>query len=253
VALLSPGGRGRCDRRLAYCVATVSPPAGSYARTRRALRDAGRLLAADHATRSLVDRREPVVVSRPGGAQQPEDFHEWSFRTSRARRRAHRTQGRRPLAPESFFPPTRRREGLRCRPEAPSDRLSSRCAGRPGSVTNDLPGDRPRRRGDPAHPTGPTRRRVQATAAGLPGASADPLRAYVYSEGIVHRPGTLNWWPAAGPRCCVTGHTALHLGTPPGDRSGPAQEDVGGRQPSPAGPMRPTGYGEACSGDQGAG
>lgn len=210
-----------------------------------ALRDAGRPLAADHATRTLIERfrREPVGISSALVARNnAEDFHEWSHYVDKARLAAALTArmaidpaGR---VPESFVLPGDRAalEAFAAAPDAPRLWIVKPIRGSGGqgiSVTDDLSGALDRRDvvvqryldrpylidGCKGHC------RIYCLVT-----SADPLRAYVYSEGIVRiAPAPYDPRPDAlgGPSMHVT-NTALHLEDPRLMISQDAsQEDVG--------------------------
>jgi tetratricopeptide (TPR) repeat protein len=195
------------------------------------LRDAGRPIAADHCTRSLIDRfaRDTSVVSSGLIARNnSEDFHEWSHYADKSRlaaaltaRKAKDPAGR---FPESFVLPGDRAalQAFAAGPDAPPLWIVKpvRSSGGQGiSVTADLTSalgrddvvvqrylDRPYLiEGCKGHC------RIYGLVT-----SAEPLRAYVYSEGIVRiAPEPYDPRPDApgGVSMHVT-NTALHLADP---------------------------------------
>jgi tetratricopeptide (TPR) repeat protein len=233
------------ERLLATCQPTSPEIPYALQGLAAALRDAGRPIAADHATRTLVERfdREPVAVSSGLIARNnAEDFHEWSFYADKSRlaaaltaRRAADPAGR---FPESFVLPDDKQalKAFAAGPDAPPLFIVKpvRSSGGQGiSVTNDIATaldrddvvvqrylDRPYLiDGCKGHC------RIYGLVT-----SADPLRAYVYSEGIVRiapEPYDLRPDAPGGPSMHVT-NTALHLEDPRLVISqDPAQEDVG--------------------------
>jgi len=210
-----------------------------------ALRDAGRPIEADHHLRHLIERfrREPALVSSTlVSRNNSEDFHEWSPYADKSHlaaaltaRQAVDPGGR---FPESFVLPADRKalEAFAAAPGAPSLYIVKpvRSSGGQGiSVAADLAGALDRddvvvqRYID--RPYLIEGRKGHCRIYGLI-ACADPLRAYVYSEGIVRiAPEPYDPSPdrVGGPSMHVT-NTALHL-----DHPGlvicqdPAQEDTG--------------------------
>jgi tetratricopeptide (TPR) repeat protein len=210
-----------------------------------ALRDAGRPIEADHHLRQLIERfrREPALVaSTLVSRNNSEDFHEWSPYADKSRlaaaltaRHAKDPGGR---FPESFVLPADRAalEAFAAAPDAPGLYIVKpiRSSGGQGiSVTADLAGvldrddvvvqryiDRPYLiEGHKGHC------RIYCLIA-----STAPLRAYVYSEGIVRiAPEAYDPSPdrVGGPSMHVT-NTALHL-EHPGlvICQDPTQEDTG--------------------------
>jgi tetratricopeptide (TPR) repeat protein len=233
------------ERLLATCQPTSPEIPYALQGLAAALRDAGRPFAADHATRSLVDRfrREPVgVASGLISRNNSEDFHEWSHYADKSRLAASLTARKSadPAGrfPESFVLPGDKKalKAFAAGPDAPPLWIVKpvRSSGGQGiSVTNDLSGaldrddvviqhylDRPYLiDGCKGHC------RIYGLVT-----SADPLRAYVYSEGIVRiAPEPYDPRPDApgGPSMHVT-NTALHLQDPRLVISqDAAQEDVG--------------------------
>jgi Flp pilus assembly protein TadD len=210
-----------------------------------ALRDAGQPIAADHAMRQLIERfrREPLAISSGLVARNnSDDFHEWSRYADKSHlaaaltaRRATDPAGR---FPESFVLPRDRAAltAFTAGPDAPSLYIVKpiRSSGGQGiSVVSDpAPAlarddvvvqrylDRPYLiDGRKGHC------RIYCLVT-----SAAPLRAYVYSEGIVRiAPELYDPSPdrAGGPSMHIT-NTALHLGHPDLVISqDPAQEDEG--------------------------
>jgi len=210
-----------------------------------ALRDAGRVIAADHATRSLIEsaRREPIkssssLVTRNNN----EDFHEWSRYADKAQL-AVALNARKPVDPagrfpESFVLPQDRAalDAFAKGPDAPSLLIVKpiRSSGGQGIFVTDDVGqaldlndvvvqryiDRPYLiDGCKGHC------RIYGLVT-----SADPLRAYVYSEGIVRlAPEPYDPRPDApgGVSMHIT-NTALHLQDPRLVISADAgQDDVG--------------------------
>jgi Flp pilus assembly protein TadD len=210
-----------------------------------ALRDAGRPIEADHHMRHLMERftREPrAIASGLVQRNNSEDFHEWSPLADKSRlaaaltaRKAVDPRGR---FPESFVLPADRTalETFAAGPDAPALYIVKpiRSSGGQGiSVTADLTAvlgrddvvvqryiDRPYLIDG---------RKGHCRIYGLI-TSADPLRAYVYSEGIVRiAPELYDPSPdrAGGPSMHIT-NTALHLDHPDLVISqDPAQEDTG--------------------------
>lgn len=196
-----------------------------------ALRDAGRPIAADHHMRHLIERyrREPVATASGLVARNnSDDFHEWSPFADKARLAAALTarQATDPAGrfPESFVLPKDRTalEVFAASPAAPALYIVKpvRSSGGQGiSVTPDIKTalgrddvvvqrylDRPYLiEGRKGHC------RIYCLVT-----SAEPLRAYVYSEGIVRiAPELYDPSPerAGGTSMHVT-NTALHLGHP---------------------------------------
>jgi tetratricopeptide (TPR) repeat protein len=210
-----------------------------------ALRDAGRVMAADHATRSLIERcrREPLTVaSALVTRNNSEDFHEWSHYADKARL-AEALNARKPADPagrfpESFVLPKDRRalEAFAAGKDAPRLWIVKpiRSSGGQGIyVADDVKAalkekdvvvqryvDNPYLiEGCKGHC------RIYGLVT-----SADPLRAFVYSEGIVRiAPEPYDPRPDApgGASMHVT-NTALHLEDPRLVISqDAAQDDVG--------------------------
>lgn len=233
------------ERLLATCQPTSQEIPYALQGLAAALRDAGRPIAADHATRSLIERyrREPLAVSSGLVARNnSEDFHEWSGYADKSRlaaaltaRKAADPAGR---FPESFVLPGDKKalKAFAAGPDAPALYIVKpvRSSGGQGiSVTNDIAAsldrddvviqrylDRPYLiDGCKGHC------RIYGLVT-----SADPLRAYVYSEGIVRiAPEPYDPRPDApgGPSMHVT-NTALHLEDPRLVISqDAAEEDVG--------------------------
>jgi tetratricopeptide (TPR) repeat protein len=236
---------GLYERLLATCQPTSQEIPYALQGLAAALRDAGRPLAADHATRSLIERfrRERVGISSSLVTRNnAEDFHEWSAYADKSRlaaaltaRKAVDPAGR---FPESFVLPGDKTAltAFAAGPGAPPLYIVKpvRSSGGQGiSVTNDLASaldrddvviqrylDRPYLiDGCKGHC------RIYGLVT-----SADPLRAYVYSEGIVRiapEPYVLRPDAPGGPSMHVT-NTALHLEDPRLVISqDPAQDDVG--------------------------
>ena len=210
-----------------------------------ALRDAGRPIAADQVLRQLNERfrREPIAISSHLIARNnSDDFHEWSPYADKAElakvlsaRAAVEPGGR---FPETFVLPQDRAalEAFASGPDAPALYIVKPIRGSGGQgirVTPDIKGeldardvvvqryiDRPYLiEGRKGHC------RIYCLIA-----SAEPLRAYVYSEGIVRiapEPYDPDPAKASGPSMHVT-NTALHLGHPGLQISQDAsQDDVG--------------------------
>jgi tetratricopeptide (TPR) repeat protein len=194
-----------------------------------ALRDAGRPIAADQAMRQLIDRfrREPVSTSSGLVTRNnSDDFHEWSPYADKSRlaaaltaRKAVDPGGR---FPESFVLPGDRKalEAFAAGPDAPALYIVKPIRGSGGqgiSVTADIGAelgredvvvqryiDRPYLiEGRKGHC------RIYCLIA-----SAEPLRAYVYSEGIVRiAPEPYDPDPSRGGGAAMhVTNTALHLG-----------------------------------------
>ena len=209
------------------------------------LRDAGRPIEADHYMRQLIERfrREPVpTASGLVVRNNSDDFHEWSHYADKSRlataltaRAAVDPAGR---FPESFVLPRDKAalQAFAAGPNAPALYIVKpvRSSGGQGiSVTADLSTaidrddvvvqryiDRPYLiEGHKGHC------RIYCLVT-----SVDPLRAYVYSEGIVRiAPELYDPDPAkgGGPSMHVT-NTALHLGHPGlAINQDPNQEDTG--------------------------
>jgi hypothetical protein len=210
-----------------------------------ALRDAGQPIAADHAMRQLVERfrREPMTISSALVARNnSDDFHEWSRYADKANlaaaltaRRAADPGGR---FPESFVLP-RDRDALTAfaaSPDAPALYIVKPVRGSGGqgiTVVSDLA---PALVRDDVvvqryldRPYLIDGRKGHCRIYGLV-TSAAPLRAYVYSEGIVRiAPDLYDPSPdsAGGPSMHIT-NTALHLAHPDlAISQDPAQEDEG--------------------------
>ena len=230
-------------------LATCQPSSPEIIQTLRglaaALRDAGRPIAADHHTRHLIERfhREPVTIASGLVSRgNSEDFHEWSLYADKSllaaalnARQATDPAGR---FPESFVLPGDRASLLEFAAGTTAPALyivkPVRSSGGQGiSVTNDLVTaldradvvvqrylDRPYLvEGRKGHC------RIYCLVT-----SADPLRAYVYSEGIVRlAPELYDPTPdrPGGVSMHVT-NTALHLDHPGLVISqDPAEDDVG--------------------------
>ena len=210
-----------------------------------ALRDAGRPIDADHHMRQLVERfiREPVATSSGLVARNnSDDFHEWSPYADKSRlaqalaARAATDPGGR--FPESFVLPNDRAalEAFAASADAPALYIVKPVRGSGGqgiSVTADLSAaldrddvviqryiDRPYLiEGRKGHC------RIYCQIA-----SAEPLRAYIYSEGIVRiapEPYAKDPTGAGGAAMHVT-NTALHVGHPGlAISQDPNQEDTG--------------------------
>jgi Flp pilus assembly protein TadD len=210
-----------------------------------ALRDAGRPIAADQAMRQLIDRfrREPVsIASGLVARNSADDFHEWSPYADKSRLAAALTarQAADPAGrfPESFVLPADKKalQAFAAGPNAPPLYIVKpiRSSGGQGiSVTADLKA--PLARDDVVvqryidRPHLIEGRKGHCRIYGLI-ALAEPLRAYVYSEGIVRiAPELYDPDPsrAGGTSMHVT-NTALHLDHPALviDQD-PAQEDSG--------------------------
>jgi tetratricopeptide (TPR) repeat protein len=233
------------ERLLANCQPTSPELPIALQGLAAVLRDAGRPIAADQAMRQLTERfrRDSVATSSAlVNRNNSDDFHEWSPFADKSRlaasltaRRAVDPAGR---FPESFVMPRDRKalQTFAAGPDAPALYIVKpvRSSGGQGiSVTADLKDaierddvviqrylDRPYLiEGRKGHC------RIYCLIA-----SADPLRAYVYSEGIVRiAPELYDASPdrAGGTSMHVT-NTALHLGHP--DlmiNQDPAQEDSG--------------------------
>jgi len=196
-----------------------------------ALRDAGRPLAADAPMRQLTERfqREPLwIASTLVARNNSDDFHEWSAYADKSRlatalraRLAVDPAGR---FPESFVLPADRAalEAFAAGPGAPPLYIVKPARGSGGqgiAVTADLAHALDRQ--DVVvqryidRPYLIEGRKGHCRIYGLI-TSADPLRAYVYSEGIVRiAPEPYDPRPdgIGGPSMHVT-NTALHLGHP---------------------------------------
>jgi tetratricopeptide (TPR) repeat protein len=210
-----------------------------------AQRDAGRPIAADQAMRQLIERyrREPVTISSELVARNSsDDFHEWSpyadkshLAAALAARQAADPAGR---FPETFVLPADKQalRAFAAGPNPPALYIVKPIRGSGGqgiSVTPDVTEalsrddvvvqryiDRPYLiEGRKGHC------RIYCLIA-----SAEPLRAYIYSEGIVRiapEPYDPDPGRAGGASMHVT-NTALHLGHPGlAIDQDPAQEDSG--------------------------
>jgi hypothetical protein len=233
---------GVYDRLLSTCQPTSPEVPYALQGYSAALRDAGRVLAADHATRSLVDRfrREPVfVASSLVSRNNSEDFHEWSHYVDKARL-AQALNARRPVDPagrfpESFVLPQDRAalEAFAKAPDAPPLWIVKpiRSSGGQGiRVTDDV--------GTAVGESDVVVQRYIDRPYLIDGCkghcriyglitSVEPLRAYVYSEGIVRlAPEPYDPRPDApgGPSMHIT-NTALHLEDPRLVVSQDAKED----------------------------
>jgi len=219
------------DRLLASCQPTSPEIPMALQGHAAALRDAGQVLAADHATRGLIERfrREPIsVASGLIARNNSEDFHEWSVYADKARlaqalnaRKAADPAGR---FPESFVLPADMKalKAFAAGPDAPRLWIVKpiRSSGGQGIfVTDDLAKAL-------AHKDVVVQRYIDRPYLidGCKGhcriygliTSADPLRAYVYSEGIVRlAPEPYDPRPDApgGASMHIT-NTALHLDDP---------------------------------------
>jgi len=233
------------ERLLSKCQPTSQEIPYALQGLAAALRDAGRPLAADHHTRALVERfrREPMqVASALVARNNSDDFHEWSPYADKSRlaemltaRQAVDPAGR---FPETFVLPKDRKtlQAFAKGPDAPALYIVKPVRGSGGQgieVTADLASaltrddvvvqryiDRPYLiEGRKGHC------RIYCLVT-----SAEPLRAYVYSEGIVRiAPELYDASPdrGGGPSMHVT-NTALHLDHPGLDISQDAkQDDVG--------------------------
>ena len=233
------------ERLLATCQPTSLEAPVALQGLAAALRDAGRPIEADHQIRQLLERfrREPVPISSGLVARNnSDDFHEWSAYADKSRlaaaltARAATDHGSR--FPESFVVPRDRKalEAFAKGPNAPPLFIVKpvRSSGGQGiSVTADLATaidrddvviqrylDRPYLiEGRKSHC------RVYCLVT-----SVEPLRAYVYSEGIVRiapQPYDSDPAKAGDPAMHVT-NTALHLDHPGlSICQDPAQEDTG--------------------------
>jgi tetratricopeptide (TPR) repeat protein len=196
-----------------------------------ALRDAGKVMAADHATRSLIERfrREPIGISSSLITRNnSEDFHEWSYYADKARLAA-ALNARRPADPAGRFPESfvlpadaKALKAFAAAPGAPKLWIVKpiRSSGGQGIfVTDDVSQAL-------AHKDVVVQRYIDRPFLidGCKGhcriyglvTSADPLRAYVYSEGIVRlAPEPYDPRPDApgGVSMHIT-NTALHLEDP---------------------------------------
>ncbi len=233
------------ERLLASCQPTSPEIPFALQGYAAALRDAGRVMAADHATRSLIERfrREPLsVASGLVTRNNSEDFHEWSHYADKAKLaqalNAHKAADPAGRFPESFVLPAERKalEAFAKGPDAPRLWIVKpiRSSGGQGICVTDDVGqalaekdvvvqryiDRPYLiEGCKGHC------RIYGLVT-----STDPLRAYVYSEGIVRlAPEPYDPRPDApgGVSMHVT-NTALHLDHPRLVISqDPNQDDVG--------------------------
>lgn len=233
------------ERLLANCQPTSAEIPVTLQGLAAALRDAGRPIAADHHLRQLIERfrREPLsVASNLVARNNSDDFHEWSPLADKSHLAAKLT-ARKPLDPAGRFPESfvlpRDRAALAAfarGADAPALYIVKPIRGSGGqgiSVTSDIAAaldqtdvvvqryiDRPYLiEGRKGHC------RIYCLVA-----SAEPLRAYVYSEGIVRiAPEPYDPSPdgGGGPSMHVT-NTALHLGHPGLSVSQDAnQDDVG--------------------------
>jgi tetratricopeptide (TPR) repeat protein len=236
---------GAYERLLASAQPTSREPPFALQGLAFALRDAGHPIAADQAMRQLIDRHrhEPVSISSSLVARNnSDDFHEWSPYADKSRLAAALTarQTADPAGrfPESFVLPQDRKALLAfaAGPNAPMLYIVKpvRSSGGQGiSVAADLKAALDRddvvvqRYID--HPYLIEGRKGHCRIYCLV-ASAEPLRAYVYSEGIVRiAPEPYDPDPAlAGGTSMHVTNTALHLGHPGLviDQD-PAQEDSG--------------------------
>ncbi|THD58930.1 tetratricopeptide repeat protein [Phenylobacterium sp.] len=219
------------ERLLANCQPTSGEIPFALQGLAAALRDAGRPIVADHYLRDLIERfsRDKIGVSSKLIARNnSDDFHEWSPYADKSRlaasfnaRRAVDPAGR---FPESFVLPQDRAalEAFAQGPDAPALYIVKpiRASGGQGiSVTADL---RPALARDDVvvqryldRPYLIEGHKGHCRIYGLI-TSADPLRAYVYSEGIVRiapEPYDPDPAKAGGVSMHVT-NTALHLGHP---------------------------------------
>ena len=233
------------ERLLANCQPTSSEIPVALQGLAAALRDAGRPIAADHHLRHLAERfrREPVsVASGLVARNNSDDFHEWSPLADKAHLAAVLT-ARKPLDPAGRFPETfvlpadrAALEAFAQGPDAPALYIVKPIRGSGGqgiSVTADVAAalgqkdvvvqryiDRPYLiEGRKGHC------RIYCLVT-----SADPLRAYVYSEGIVRiAPEPYDPSPDSGGGASMhVTNTALHVGHPGLSISQDAnQDDVG--------------------------
>ena len=210
-----------------------------------ALRDAGRPIAADRAMGQLIERyrRAPVAVSSSLVTRNnSDDFHEWSPYADKSRlaaalaaRQATDPAGR---FPESFVLPADREalQAFAAGPNAPALYIVKPIRGSGGqgiSVTPDvaaaLAGEDVVVQRYIDRPFLIEGRKGHCRIYGLI-ASAEPLRAYVYSEGIVRiAPAPYDPDPSRGGGTSMhVTNTALHAGNPDLviDQD-PAQEDSG--------------------------
>ncbi|HEX3366186.1 tetratricopeptide repeat protein [Phenylobacterium sp.] len=233
------------ERLLANAQPTSAEISPSLQGLAAALRDAGRPIDADHHIRHLIERfrREPMsLASGLVNRNNSDDFHEWSPLADKSRlaemltaRKAVDPAGR---FPESFVLPADRAalEAFAKGPDAPALYIVKPIRGSGGqgiSVTADVAAaldqsdvvvqryiDRPYLiEGRKGHC------RIYCLIA-----SADPLRAYVYSEGIVRiAPEPYDPSPDSGGGAAMhVTNTALHLGHPGLSISqDPQQDDVG--------------------------
>ncbi|WP_394762280.1 CDC27 family protein [Phenylobacterium sp.] len=233
------------ERLLANCQPTSPEVPVALQGLAAALRDAGRPIDADHHIRQLQERfrREPVGISSGLVTRNSsDDFHEWSAYADKSRlaaaltaRAAADPAGR---FPESFVLPADKAalQAFAAGPDAPALYIVKPVRGSGGqgiSVTADLSGAIARddvviqRYLD--RPYLIEGRKGHCRIYGLV-TSAEPLRAYVYSEGIVRiAPEPYDPDPArvADPAMHVT-NTALHLDHPGLSISqDPSQEDTG--------------------------
>ncbi len=219
------------ERLLASCQPTSPEIPFALQGLAAVLRDAGQPLAADHATRNLVERfrREPLqIASSLVARNNSEDFHEWSHYADKSRlaqalnaRKATDPAGR---FPESFVLPQDKvaLEAFAASPDAPRLWIIKpiRSSGGQGiSVTDDL--TQALQREDVViqryidRPFLIDGCKGHCRIYGLI-TSTDPLRAYVYSEGIVRlAPEPYDPRPDApgGTSMHIT-NTALHVGDP---------------------------------------
>jgi tetratricopeptide (TPR) repeat protein len=233
------------ERLLANCQPTSTEIPTALQGLAAALRDAGRPIAADHHLRHLIERfrREPLAIASGLVARNnSDDFHEWSPLADKSRLAA-ALGARKPLDPagrfpESFVLPADRAalEAFAKGPDAPALYIVKPIRGSGGqgiSVTADVTAalsekdvvvqryiDRPYLiEGRKGHC------RIYCLIA-----SADPLRAYVYSEGIVRiAPEPYDPSPDSGGGVSMhVTNTALHIGHPGLEISqDPKQDDVG--------------------------
>lgn len=231
------------ERLLATCIPTSPEIPLALQGLSAALRDLGMPLAADRATSQLIERcrRDPIPVSSGlVSRNNSEDFHEWSHYADKSRLAA-RLNARRAVDPAGRFPETfvlpQDRAALQtfaAGPDAPPLYIVKPTRGSGGqgiTVTSDI---------TPAldrtdvvvqryidRPYLIEGRKGHCRIYGLV-TSTTPLRAYVYSEGIVRiAPEPYDPASGGGSSMHVT-NTALHTGHPGLEIcQDPSQDDVG--------------------------
>jgi tetratricopeptide (TPR) repeat protein len=233
---------GDYERLLRTCQPTSQEIPYAQQGLAAALRDAGRPLAADHHTRTLIERfrREPMLTASGLVVRNnSDDFHEWSPYADKARLAAKLT-ARAAVDPAGRFPETfvlpKDKKALQAfakGPDAPALYVVKPIRGSGGQgieVTADLTAaltqdevvvqryiDRPYLiEGRKGHC------RIYCLVT-----SAEPLRAYVYSEGIVRiAPELYDPSPERGGGASMhVTNTALHLDHPDLNISQDAKED----------------------------